>query len=174
MNCTACAPGRYSLPAQHNCTSCAPGSWTSVYASDGCTACDLGRYSAEVGATNSDVCTICGVGQIAIAPNGSGACELCPIGTYNTELGLDASFHDEVADCLDCSEGRFSSSNRVSCEACTGGQYVFNQESCEECTKGKVRQKGGCRTSGSRLGLPFHSTLINTDQNSTDLLTNDG
>ena len=71
---------------------------------------------------------MCSLGKTTDHSEGVQRCELCPAGTRGD--GDSAGF------CVACSEGTLSSSDRVTCGACSPGEFVYNEESCEPCPLG--------------------------------------
>lgn len=71
------------------------------------------------------------------------------LGKYNTDAATAASEHDEASDCLSCSNGRVSVTDRTSCNDCEAGEYVYQELSCVDCEQGKYApsaQKDQCLT----------------------------
>ena len=69
-------------------------------------------------------------------------------GTYNDDLGTDASKHDSSADCEECPSGELSSSDRYGCASCLPGQFANTTlYECQDCQAGRyapTAQSGQC------------------------------
>lgn len=165
--CVACPAGtsladdgRDAQKHDHSsdCTACDDGSFSDEGAQY-CTLCPVGRHSL-----NGD-CAICGAGKYA-SKAGSHECSECPIGTYLTDAGQDASLHVSLSQCSTCPAGQHSDEAAASCSLCEAGtgdcepceqgkyQSEKGQASCEACAAGKFSNVTGATTAESCLSCP--------------------
>ena len=101
----------------------------STQRTSGCVPCPAGTYRDEVSSNLTDTCTS------------------CPNGQYLIDTATNATLHDDLSDCLNCSAGT---------------EYVDNQTACATCESGKYQEQSGiaslqCKTCG--VGQYAVSTL---------------
>ena len=158
-SCQVCGQGKYNdddgdVAANHaGCTSCPAGRYNEYGGTqalqnngvDDCELCISGRYAAEVGAANCDVCP----SGLSSAP-GASVCGSCPAGYFCPEEGVAQP----------CAEGQYTDGTHDSCQSCTAGyrcpggmnrqmctpgsfQGATGKGTCEECQAGKFQNSPG-------------------------------
>ena len=93
--------------------------------------CPVGTYS-DAGAAS---CSICGDGEYNDA-TGASSCTACPSGTFLSDNGNLASFHDSADDCEACAVGSYSNKiGAISCESCTSPEFTSGTGAtyCDAC-----------------------------------------
>jgi hypothetical protein len=79
--CVACEAGKYKASTgSANCTVCEAGRY-SFTSAGACSKCDLGKFSAAVGATNASVCSDCTAGKFSDSAGASGLNVSCVYGS---------------------------------------------------------------------------------------------
>jgi len=116
-----------------------------------CKQCPKGRfneYPNSVSSTyhdSSDDCEICANGRYAPNP-GMSACDACPSGKYLSDVGITdlderLAKHDELSDCAECQNGKWSVDGAAVCTDCGVGKYLnspgTSADSCQSCVKGR-------------------------------------
>jgi hypothetical protein len=116
--CVECEAGSYSEPGSTSCYACPVGKYAKSPTAAGisptdCEHCAAGKYSSEVKATNSSVCTECQAGSFALRL-GQTACLDCGKGTYAISGTQKGQSYDV---CTSCTAGKYSSALRALSES---------------------------------------------------------
>ena len=127
---------------------CKPGEYQDEKGQFKCKACESGKYSEEVGASNKNQCLDCPKGKYVIAM-GSGAltdCNDCTPGKYSSETG-----NKGLDKCKNCAANTASKEEGLttSCKSCGPGEYQTEtgKANCMLCDLGKFgsrEQAGKC------------------------------
>lgn len=152
--CVRCTPGKFQTSTSNSpCTDCAMNTYSPSYGMTGCADCEPHSISAPGSAScecvenyaraiNSSGCTFgCWYGRVQVGficqcPRGSngadsGACALCPVHTYASELGS--------RECTACAADMRSAAGSVSEDACICGVgFVKEASACTELLKVSV------------------------------------
>ena len=127
--CTSCAAGKFSKTASVVCTPCPNGTYSLENATS-CTSCDAGKYSRN---ESSGACQLCPVGTYAPAPGGASVCLLCPYGSIAAGVG--------ALNCSVCPYGTYAPNGSGVCTACPAGSWGLGSlgwaENCTSCVPGK-------------------------------------
>jgi len=149
---SSCAPGYYS-----DLCSAVSGASKCVVNCGACTACPVGKASAEAGATSVDTCKDCSTGRAAPdqastecvtcrsgtfaalslndtdgigVVSGAAACARCPVG-YHLDTPASTA-------CITCPAGTLSNENRTNCDKCPAGTFSgIASSGCVDCEAGK-------------------------------------
>jgi hypothetical protein len=126
----ACTAGTWAPAGASTCSNCTAGTYSGTNAS-ACIPCGRSTYSAVVGSTTCQPCP-----GSTWAPEGSIACFECSPGQHLVEgacTDCPAGQSTEVnAECTDCGVGKYSITDRSSCEECPPGEYQneTGQDTC--------------------------------------------
>lgn len=126
--CRTCAIGRYWAPT---CTACNAGKYSNTVQATECTNCNAGTYSL----VGSGSCTNCDAGTYSGAV--SGTCTTCPTNSNSPSSSTTAS------DCI-CNAGS-SGPNGGTCTTCTVGKYkdIIGTTLCINCGIGTYSAVAG-------------------------------
>ena len=99
------------------------------------TVCSKGKYLVD-GIDDDNVhekntCQVCDAGQFSSTIDSNTACEVCKMGTYILDDGVNVNEHDDASDCQACPTpaesngiGYGFTSRRSSCEVCPEAKYL--------------------------------------------------
>ncbi|GMI07720.1 hypothetical protein TrVE_jg4996 [Triparma verrucosa] len=143
--CDNCGAGTWSSATSDSCSGCATGKYSGA-GSSACTSCGGGKYlSNSATGTESSACTVCQHGKYSTGTVNS--CTDCAAGYYIADNGVQASEHDNVADCDKCGTGTYSAAGASGCTSCQPGKYSeFSgndpRTTCQFCAKGTFAETG--------------------------------
>ena len=141
--CQFCADGTYTLVESSTSCDFCPAGFAFVSTTSPCRGCAPGQYQSQNDAAKV-VCRVCDGGKYANFSNAS-ACSNCPPGRNNLDLGVDASFHDDLdEDCQECSVGRynFQPGLKIPCFECETAKTA-GATTCDGCNPGMFKIEGG-------------------------------
>ena len=132
MTCKSCPTGRYiedfghdetKHDSIHSCLTCPKGYEYDDFT--GCRVCGFSKYQDQFDVTSVQ-------------------CNTCPADTYITDDRQEEVAHDTVADCIPCSEGKFTiqRGDRV-CDTCVRGKIKKNA-TCVPCSAGTFQNVSTC------------------------------
>ena len=130
-----CKTGYAHVVGSYTCLICDPGTYNSQLGRMACSKCSVGLYSADYGATGSETCLACPLGQWS--PEGSPSCNLCPVNS------LAAATSGSQTDCT-CNAG-YTGPNGGVCSACAAGEYktATGPSGCVSCPAGAYSTVAG-------------------------------
>ena len=173
--CSPCEKGNGPNALSTVCGSCGPGEYNPSDTDGICIVCGAGQYNEAAvldGAADHEACDNCPVGKFLSAtsdpaqqnhpsfckncdpgksaPPGSGACLVCPAGSFYEELalckvcprgkviedaGTDPALHLNVLSCADCAVGRFLEDGTAA-EGTEATKHDDAIEDCLQCPEG--------------------------------------
>ena len=123
------------------CTPCQVGTFKFEAAPSKCQFCAAGKKFVST----ITECNVCDSGEYQATNNvASVSCQSCVAGRYLNDNGTDASYHNSVDDCSECSEGTFAKEPKSQfCLDCPFGRFspAVAQKKCIACPIGKYQDQ---------------------------------
>ena len=153
-NCGECEEGKISNIGAISCNFCDVGGWANNKKE--CIYCSKGKYSDTIGIVSDNTCKLCPIGfyNDVLGLTNVNQCKSCDNGKIGLINGAISNitcrdckagkFKSNIDECSQCTPGRISQKNSMTCQLCLKGQYSNTyQDKCIKCPLGKFNNYDG-------------------------------